>query len=138
MLWCVLTQETADEGQGGAEPPPPSSLPQASQSQGGPAQPNGPSSPRVTTVKDLMLSVIEVSLMKTQSAPSDNSAAASAPPTISSILSSESSYVSRDFRPTPEKVVTNSHHDPSHAPKDAANAHPPDLPKEGLVVLQVS
>ena len=131
-----MTQETADEGQGGAEPPSGHSQPGAAQpgaAQPGAAQANGPASPRVTTVKDLMLSVIEVSLMKTQSAASD-----SAPPTISSILGSESSFVGRDLRPAPpaEKVVTNSHH--AEPPKDAANAHHPDLPKEGLVVLQVS
>lgn len=108
---CVLTQETADEGQGGAEAPQPSSgagpaqgqAPNGAPGPGGPGAPNGPASPRVTTVKDLMASVIEVSLMKTQSAAGDT-----APPTISSILNSENSFVGpgRDFRPASGPAVT--------------------------------
>ncbi|KAK3919063.1 Nuclear receptor corepressor 1 [Frankliniella fusca] len=144
--------ETADEGQGGAEPPQASSAPGPGQSQGpaGAGQANGPASPRVTTVKDLMLSVIEVSLKKTQSAASDT-----APPTLNSILNSENSFMGpgRDFRPAvpggpaggvaaapgpgappqvdKQTVVTNSHlgerERPDPQSKDAANAHHPDL-----------
>lgn len=104
-MWA---QETADEGQGagdaeGRGAPPPSSSP--------------------LTVKDIMLNVIEMQLMK-----NPNSVGATGPPpTISSILKTEHShgYVKASNSLATLSVVTPS-------------SPLPELQKENLVTVQVS
>ncbi|KAF6215833.1 hypothetical protein GE061_000168 [Apolygus lucorum] len=122
--------ETADEGQGGGDTE--SGLNQAPT----PKRDEEPSSP--LTVKDLMLNVIEMQLMKNPQG--NNSTNPGGPPTISSILKSDNSisYNQRErntSRPNPDNSslatvsVVNTQH--SHQPPVQ------DLRKEGLVVVQV-
>ncbi|XP_024086197.1 nuclear receptor corepressor 1 isoform X2 [Cimex lectularius] len=119
--------ETADEGQGGGET-------ESGANRGPtPKRDEEPSSP--LTVKDLMLGVIEMQLKKTQGQGQSTSNPGGAP-TISSILKTDHSSVGYLPREKPRQVdnslatvsVVNTHH--SHQSVQ-------ELPKEGLVVVQV-
>ncbi|KAG8281125.1 Gei-8p [Homalodisca vitripennis] len=103
---------TADEGQGGGE------LEGSRPAQGGATD----SSP--LTVKDIMLGVIEMQLMKNQAQVS--SAPTGPPPTISSILKTDHGFVKSGPGSLATLSVVGSQH-----------SLPPDLSKESLVVVQV-
>lgn len=131
---CICDQETADEGQGGGETEGGTASPK-----GGPVPPSrdGASSP--LTVKDLMLGVIEMQLMKNQGnqggsiqgpQPQNTGPA----PTISSILKTDHGFV-RDLKsrePQSQSLATLSVVSSQHSVVQ------PELPKEGLVVVQVN
>ncbi|XP_018902999.2 uncharacterized protein Smr isoform X4 [Bemisia tabaci] len=100
-----------------------------------------PASTSPLTVKDLLSNVIEMQLMKNQlggsgSQPPLPAGQQSIPPTISSILKMDHGFAVRELKPREENsnLATLSVVSSQHAQQHVA---PQDLPKEGLVVVQV-
>ncbi|CAH1393589.1 unnamed protein product [Nezara viridula] len=122
--------ETADEGQGGGET-------ESTNVRTASPKREDPSSPlTVKTVKDLMLGVIEMQLMKDQGGQVQTSNTPGAPPTISSILKTDHHNLSYSQRDKGSRQIDNSLATVSVVNTHHSHQQMQDISKEGLVVVQ--
>lgn len=135
----VWDQETADEGQGGGETE--GGRTGSPKTQGTLQIPREDAASSPLTVKDLMLEVIEMQLMKNpnQGPGGPQSKQTGPAPTISSILKTDHGFV-RELkgRDGTASLATLSVVSSQHALQHAQQPPSHELPKEGLVVVQVN
>ena len=135
-------QETADEGQGGGDTE--GGRTGSPKTQGALQIPREDAASSPLTVKDLMLGVIEMQLMKNpnQGPGGPQSTQTGPAPTISSILKTDHGFerAVRDLkgRDGAASLATLSVVSSQHALQHSQQPPSHDLPKEGLVVVQVN